>query len=164
MPPEDEKALSSEQRKLITEWIDANLKEAIRKMQGEHTEAVIRRLNRNEYQYTMEDLLGLDMDYILGLSNDPLSPDGFLNNGKSLGISPLQIEHYLKTARKALGLILHEETSPNPLFPKSSGTRARSVAQAASFTSANPPTVWAGSITGMETSKDLRKPEGSPSG
>lgn len=114
MPPEDEKALSSEQRKIITEWIDANLKEAIRKMQGEHTEAVIRRLNRNEYQYTMEDLLGLDMDYVLGLSNDPLSPDGFLNNGKSLGISPLQIEHYLKTARKALGLILHEGNQPKP--------------------------------------------------
>ena len=81
MPPEDEKALSSEQRKIITEWIDANLKEAIRSMQGEDSEAVIRRLNRNEYQYTMEDLLGVKMDYTLGLSNDPLSSDGYLNNG-----------------------------------------------------------------------------------
>ena len=47
MPPEDEHPLTSEQRKVITEWIDANLEEAIRSMQGEDSEAVIRRLNRN---------------------------------------------------------------------------------------------------------------------
>ena len=114
MPPEDEYPLTSEQRKVITEWIDSNLEEAIRKMLGEASETVIRRLNRNEYQYTMEDLLGVKMDYTLGLSNDPLSSDGFLNNGKTLGMSSLQIEHYLKTARKALGLILHEGNQPKP--------------------------------------------------
>ena len=113
MPPEDEEPLTSEQRKVITEWIDTNLKQAIRKMQGEDSEAVIRRLNKNEYQYTMEDLLGLRMNYTLGLSDDPLSQDGFLNNGKSLGMSSLQIEHYLKTARKAFGLLLHEGEEPD---------------------------------------------------
>jgi hypothetical protein len=81
-------------------------------MKGEQIEAVIRRLNRTEYQYTMEDLLGLKMDYIEGLARDPLSSDGFLNNGKALGMSSLQIEHYLKTARKAFGLILNDEEQP----------------------------------------------------
>jgi hypothetical protein len=81
-------------------------------MKGEQIEAVIRRLNRTEYQYTMEDLLGLKMDYIKGLARDPLSSDGFLNNGKALGMSSLQIEHYLKTARKAFGLILNDEEQP----------------------------------------------------
>ena len=114
MPPEDEHPLTSEQRKVITEWIDAKLEEAIREMQGEDSEAVIRRLNQNEYQYTMEDLLGVKMDYTLGLSNDPLSSDGFLNNGKTLGMSSLQIEHYLKTARKAFKLILREADQPKP--------------------------------------------------
>jgi hypothetical protein len=60
----------------------------------------------------MEDLLGLKMDYIKGLARDPLSSDGFLNNGKALGMSSLQIEHYLKTARKAFGLILNDEEQP----------------------------------------------------
>ena len=112
MPPEDEKPLTSKERKLITEWVDLNLKNALQQIKGEGTEAVIRRLNRTEYQYTMEDLLGLKMDYTIGLSNDPLSPDGFLNNGKVLGMSSLQIEHYLKTARKAFGLILNDEEQP----------------------------------------------------
>ena len=109
MPPEDEKTLSSNERRLLTEWIDSNLENALQKMKGEENEAVIRRLNRTEYQYTMEDLLGLNMNYIEGLASDPLSSDGFLNNGKALGMSSLQIEHYLKTARKAFGLILNDE-------------------------------------------------------
>ena len=112
MPPEDEKPLTSTERQLITEWIDSSLKNALQKMKGEQIEAVIRRLNRTEYQYTMEDLLGLKMDYIEGLGRDPLSSDGFLNNGKALGMSSLQIEHYLKTARKAFGLILNDEEQP----------------------------------------------------
>lgn len=112
MPPEDEKALSSNERRLLTGWIDSNLENALQKMKGEENEAVIRRLNRTEYQYTMKDLLGLHMDYTIGLSNDQLSSDGFLNNGKILGMSSLQIEHYLKTARKAFGLILNDEDQP----------------------------------------------------
>ena len=112
MPPEGEKALSSKERRLLTEWIDSNLKDALQKMKGEENEAVIRRLNRTEYQYTMQDLLGLKMNYIDGLASDPLSSDGFLNNGKALGMSSLQIEHYLKTARKAFGLILNDKEQP----------------------------------------------------
>ena len=112
MPPEEENPLSEEERKLITEWIDSNLEKALRDIKGEQSEAVIRRLNRTEYQYTMEDLLGFKMDYVDGLARDPLSPDGFLNNGKVLGMSSLQIEHYLKTARKAFQLILNEEEEP----------------------------------------------------
>ncbi|MDA7756720.1 DUF1592 domain-containing protein [Opitutales bacterium] len=112
MPPEEENPLSEEERKLITEWIDSNLEKALRDIKGEQSEAVIRRLNRTEYQYTMEDLLGFKMDYVDGLARDPLSPDGFLNNGKVLGMSSLQIEHYLKTARNAFQLILNEEEEP----------------------------------------------------
>ena len=113
MPPGDAKALSSKERRLLTEWIDSNLEDALQQMKGEENEAVIRRLNRTEYQYTMEDLLGLKMNYIEGLASDPLSSDGFLNNGKALGMSSLQIEHYLKTARKAFGLILNDEEQPD---------------------------------------------------
>ncbi|MBT5914878.1 MAG: DUF1592 domain-containing protein, partial [Opitutae bacterium] len=112
MPPEDEKPLTSTERQLITEWIDSSLQNALQKMKGEQSETVIKRLNRTEYQYTMEDLLGFEMDYINGLARDPLSPDGFLNNGKVLGMSSLQIEHYLKTAGKAFQLILNDGEEP----------------------------------------------------
>ena len=66
----------------------------------------MRRLNRAEYQYTMSDLLGLDLDYSGEFPSDARSPEGFKNNGASLGMAALQVESGLKTARKALDFIL----------------------------------------------------------
>jgi hypothetical protein len=112
MPPEEEEPPSSVERKVLTTWIDQNLAEAIKEMQGGSDALVMRRLNRTEYQHTMTDLLGFEMDYAGELPNDALSPDGFRNNGASLGMSALQIENYLKTARKALDFVLFEVERP----------------------------------------------------
>ena len=112
MPPEEEDPLSSEDRKIITEWIDRELSESFKKMQGTANSLVIRRLNRAEYQHTMTDLLGMEMDYADELPNDSLSPDGFLNNGANQITSAIQIENYLKSARKALDFILVEGEEP----------------------------------------------------
>ena len=112
MPPEDEDPLSTEDRKILTEWIDHNLADAFKKMQGTENSLVMRRLNRAEYQFTMTDLLGFDMDYSDELPNDSLSPDGFLNNGATQVTSAVQIENYLKSARKALDYVLLDGQKP----------------------------------------------------
>ena len=112
MPPEEEAPLSSDDRKILTEWIDNNLSEAFKKMQGTESSLVMRRINRAEYQNTMTDLLGFEMDYSDELPNDSLSPDGFLNNGASQVTSAVQIESYLKSARKALDFVLLEGRKP----------------------------------------------------
>ncbi|MBU62675.1 MAG: hypothetical protein CMI26_09250 [Opitutae bacterium] len=112
MPPEEEDPLSSEDRKILTEWIDNNLSEAFKKMQGTENSLVMRRLNRAEYQHTMTDLLGFEMDYSDELPNDSLSPDGFLNNGATQVTSAVQIENYLKSARKALDFVLLDGGKP----------------------------------------------------
>lgn len=62
----------------------------------------MRRLTRYEYQNTMRDLLGVELNYAAELPPEPLSPDGFLNNGASLEMSPTQIEAFLKSARLGL--------------------------------------------------------------
>jgi len=46
MPPEEEAPLSSDDRKILTEWIDNNLSEAFKKMQGTESSLVMRRINR----------------------------------------------------------------------------------------------------------------------
>ena len=112
MPPEDEDPLSAEDRKILTEWIDHNLADAFKKMQGTESPLVMRRLNRAEYQFTMTDLLGFEMDYSDELPNDSLSPDGFLNNGATQVTSAVQIENYLKSARKALDYVLLDGEKP----------------------------------------------------
>ncbi|MDE0101765.1 MAG: DUF1592 domain-containing protein [Bryobacterales bacterium] len=63
---------------------------------------VMRRLNRAEYQNTMRDLLGLDIDYVRHLPPDQASRAGFRNNGAALRVSAQHLEHYLRAARDGL--------------------------------------------------------------
>ena len=108
MPPEKEPPLSISERRKLTSWITQRLKLAAKTRRNAGGQAVLRRLNRTEYQYTMTDLLGLEMNYSEDLPSDASSPEGFKNNGASLAMNALQIETSLKTARRAFDSILLE--------------------------------------------------------
>jgi hypothetical protein len=108
MPPEDEPQLSTEERRKLVGWLTKELRKAAKARRGTGGQVVMRRLNRAEYQYTMTDLLGFEMNYSEDLPADARSPEGFKNNGASLGMTALQVENYLKTARKALDFVLVE--------------------------------------------------------
>ncbi|SVB89029.1 uncharacterized protein METZ01_LOCUS241883, partial [marine metagenome] len=105
MPPEDEPQLSIEERRKLVGWLTKELQKAAKARRQTGGQAVIRRLNRAEYQHTMTDLLGFEMDYSENLPSDARSPEGFKNNGASLGMTALQVESYLNIARKALDFI-----------------------------------------------------------
>lgn len=102
MPPEEAAQPMSAEREMLVSWMTAELKRATAVRRSTGGRVVMRRLTRYEYANTMRDLLGVDDDFAKTLPPEPASPDGFKNNGASLGMSPLQIEHYLETARKAL--------------------------------------------------------------
>jgi hypothetical protein len=111
MPPPDEKQLSSEQLSTATNWLSLAIQSALAERRKTDGRIVLRRLNRVEYQNTMEDLLGLEMDYARDLPPDGMSAEGFRNNGRSLQISSLQLEYYLATARRAFdrAIVQHEQ-------------------------------------------------------
>ena len=106
MPPPDEPPLSSQQLSAVTSWLSASVQSAVAARRRTDGRVVLRRLNRVEYQHTMEDLLGLESDYARDLPPDAMSADGFRNNGLSLQMSPLQLEYYLATARRALDRVI----------------------------------------------------------
>ncbi|MBI1247979.1 DUF1592 domain-containing protein [bacterium] len=112
MPPESEPPMQADQHRRLVGWVTTEMKrtEELRRSNGGRI--VLRRLNRFEYQNTMRDLLGLDLDYAKDLPPEPTSPDGFQNNGATLGMSALQLEYYLKTAREALAKVI--VTGPRP--------------------------------------------------
>ena len=112
MPPDDEPQLSASQNKVLTNWISTAIREAIEAGRSTDGRAVLRRLNRTEYQNTMFDLLGLEMDYARDLPPDPPSSDGFRNNGNALHMSALQLEYYLATARRALSRVIVSGPAP----------------------------------------------------
>ncbi len=115
MPPKDEPQLSSQQLQTITEWLSKAIKSALDSQRKTDGRVVLRRLNRVEYQNTMQELLGLEMDYIRDLPPDALSADGFHNNGQSLQMSSLQLEYCLSTARRALDRVIVQGDKP-PAF------------------------------------------------
>jgi hypothetical protein len=114
MPPEDEPQLTSQDHEKLTSWLSVEIKEAIEARRKTDGRVVLRRLNRVEYQNTMRDLLGLDMDYARDLPPDAISADGFQNDGRSLQMSPLQLEYYLSTARRALDRVIVSGDKPTP--------------------------------------------------
>ena len=108
MPPEDESQLSPDERRKLVGWLTEELQKAAKARRGTGQQVVMRRLNRTEYQYTMMDLLGLEMDYSGGFPSDGRSSEGFKNNGASLSMTALQIENYIKIARQAFRFVLVE--------------------------------------------------------
>lgn len=123
MPPENEAQPSREERQQLASWIRAGLKKAAQERKGTHGQIVLRRLTRYEYHNTLRDLLGFEMDFARDLPPEPSSEDGFKNNGDSLGISPLQVEYYLNSARRALHKAIVTGSSPEVFkhrFTKSS--------------------------------------------
>lgn len=112
MPPEDEPQPSIEQLKLLTGWLRTSIDDAVKARRKTGGLNVMRRLNRVEYQNTMQDLLNFQMNYVRDLPPEGLSPDGFRNNGLSLRMTSLQLEYYLEAARKALDRVI--VTTPEP--------------------------------------------------
>ena len=112
MPPEKAEALQREERHQFVDWLNAELKRAEKSRRGKTDGVVMRRLTRYEYQNTMRDLLGIELDFSAELPPESTSEDGFQNNGETLGISPLQIEFYLRAARTALNKVIVEGEAP----------------------------------------------------
>ncbi|MEM7392831.1 MAG: DUF1592 domain-containing protein, partial [Verrucomicrobiota bacterium] len=83
---------------------------------------VLRRLNRTEYRNSLRDLLDLDIDFARNLPPEPLSPEGFKNNGASLGMSALELEYMLDAARDALGRVIVEGPEPEVFTHESEKT------------------------------------------
>ena len=85
----------------IVGWIEKDFLAAECEKQTSAPAVVIRRLNRQEYNNTIRDLLGLDLHLA-----DAFPPDdigfGFDNVGSALNISPAHVEKYLDAAELAL--------------------------------------------------------------
>jgi len=112
MPPQEEPQLTEVEHETLVRWISGKIREAVEATRDTSGRAVLRRLNRVEYQNTMLDLLGLDMDYTRDLPPDSVSADGFTNDGRALGMSAMQLEYYLDTARRALDRVIVIGTAP----------------------------------------------------
>lgn len=102
MPPPEAEKLKDEDRSKVVEWLSREIQIAstVRRAGGQHSS--FRRLTRYEYNYAMQDILGLPWDFAKDLPPDAHSEDGFQNSSEMLHMSVMQLETYRELARKAL--------------------------------------------------------------
>ncbi|MDA7884541.1 DUF1587 domain-containing protein, partial [bacterium] len=103
MPPEDaEVKLTSGETSKVTEWLSSEIQKASTERRHEGGHSSFRRMARYEYDYALQDLLGLSYSLSGNLPPEADSEDGFKNSSETLQMSAMQFEIYRETALKAL--------------------------------------------------------------
>lgn len=117
MPPENESAyaLSSTNRAILVDWLSEELNQAsiVRRNSKDHSS--FRRLTKEEYDYALQDLLGLPYSLASKLPPETISEDGFKNSSELLQISGMQFETYREIALKALKRATVSGERPQPV-------------------------------------------------
>lgn len=100
MPPKPMPAPPEQSVRQVIAWVQALRSEEIKKSAGDPGLVLARRLSSAEYNYTIRDLTGQDMQISKQFPVDPANLAGFDNSGESLTMSPALLNKYLKAARE----------------------------------------------------------------
>ena len=112
MPPEDEERPNIKEQEKVMNWISAELKKARRHLQSSGGRVLMRRLNRNEYTKTIEDLFHLsfvDGEGPMSVLSPDGKIDGFTKMSKALLLDPSLMQNYYSLAREIADKALQTE-------------------------------------------------------
>ena len=99
MPPKPMPPPPAAASQHVIDWIQAVRAAEVRKNAGDPGLVLARRLSNAEYNYTIRDLTGQDIQPTREFPVDPANPAGFDNSGESLTMSPALLNKYLQAAR-----------------------------------------------------------------
>ncbi|MFN9717540.1 MAG: DUF1592 domain-containing protein [Planctomycetota bacterium] len=102
MPPPDAQELSDGDRGRVVDWLAEEMQRAskVKRATGGHSS--FRRMTKYEYNYALQDLLGVAWDFARDLPPESHSDDGFQNSSELLHMSVGQLESYRQIALMAL--------------------------------------------------------------
>ena len=101
MPPLDEAQLTDAELQLLKTWVRSFLKREAQALAGDPGPIVLRRLNNEEYNYTVRDLTGVESLNPTGeFPVDGAAGEGFINTGSAQSISPSFVTKYLDSAKE----------------------------------------------------------------
>jgi hypothetical protein len=100
MPPKPMPAPPASEAQQVIDWVATVRAAEIKKAAGDPGVVLARRLSNAEYDYTVRDLTGQDMQVAKQFPVDPANQAGFDNSGESLTMSPALLNKYLKAARE----------------------------------------------------------------
>ncbi len=121
MPPNKRSAPPKEEKEPFLTALAEDLTETHQAQKG----AVLSRLNREEYENTLRDLLGVPVELKELLPEDG-SAHGFDTVGEALDLSPIHLRQYMKAADKALQAAVRKEPQPKKQVVQFDYTEGRS--------------------------------------
>lgn len=108
MPPKKKQQPGSAERQAFLSALGRELVARTKSQAG----TVLRRLNRREYQNTLQDLLGVKVNVLDMLPEDGRAA-GFDNIGEALSISGIQMQRYMEAAEMTLNAALFAGQPPD---------------------------------------------------
>ena len=152
MPPADAEAPGEADRKAVADWVETFLRDTACERGPYLGPVVARRLNRQEYDNTIRDLLGVDVKPASSFPADGAGGEGFDNNGETLFLPPILMERYLTAAGLALDAAiwtprLKAGWTAAELLPPAPGDRGPRVLAPGTELSAALPIYLAGDVT-----------------
>ena len=111
MPPKKKERPPEKERTAFLHSLEQDLLPAETARQKAEGRVVLRRLNRQEYQNTLHDLLGINTD-LKSLLPEDTTALGFDNIGEALHLSSVLMERYLEAADAALDEIFVKGPRP----------------------------------------------------
>lgn len=107
MPPRNRPNPATGEKRIFSDILSLPLAQAHAARKG----TVLRRLNNQEYENTINDLLGIRLNLAETLPEDGRA-QGFDTVGEALGISLIQMQRYLEAANEALDAAIAKTTAP----------------------------------------------------
>ena len=128
MPPPDAAKLTDEDRSKLIEWLSSEIQVASTVRRAEQGHSSFRRMTRYEYNYVLQDLLGLPYDFARDLPPESTSEDGFQNSSELLHMSAIQFATYRDLSLSAFKKATVQGERP-PLIHWSISMQAASAAE-----------------------------------
>ena len=117
MPPKQKPRPPEKEVLALTDWLTPRVAAADDAARAAQGRVVLRRLNRVEYENTINDLLGIKISLKEQLPADG-SADGFDNAGAAHHTSSFLMEKYLEAADTALNMAIANRPKPPPRIDK----------------------------------------------
>lgn len=101
MPPKDSRQPTDDQRKRLQTWVRSFLAREAEATAGDPGPVVLRRLNNEEYNYSVRDLTGVtSLDPTREFPVDGAAGEGFINTGSAQSMSSALVQKYLDAAKQ----------------------------------------------------------------
>src|SRR4030095_4146509 len=127
MPPATMPQPPAALREQVLDWIQAVGISEARKHAGDPGRVPARRLSNAEYNNTIRDLTGVDIQPAREFPVDPANTEGFDNSGESLTMSPSLFNKYLQAARQVSEHMLLKpdgiDFAPHPMLAETDRDR-----------------------------------------